>query len=287
MFSLSPSRRVATALGVVLAAAAVSLMLLAGVAPSARALGTGDDALEPPGLEDRETHLTLLSTHEAECTEVAVVRAVTPEGARALVPQRYEPTTLVAGGLTIGRFQMWDYVCERFGVDGQSHAPRTQISIGAIAVSKRDAVPVSGAYYLLYLATDNPVLAARYGQVGLPARFDRGLSATVSEVSASPFEVSFAAPTIGYHVTAVALSAPLPIALAQDGPSLFYEGGSGEVRLSYRNTMGAASAALVTGDYREHEVLAPIIALPRLLEPTGAPFPVARGDWDATVARLD
>jgi hypothetical protein len=267
--------------------AAVLLACIAGFAPPARALAPGDETLEPPGLEDRETHMTMLTTHESDCTELAIVRAVTAAGARALVPERYQPAAVVSGDLVSGRFQMWDYVCEHLRLDDQSHAPRTQISIGAIAVTSRGGVPVNRGYYLVYLATDNPALAARYRQVGLPAAFTPGLSAAVSDVAASPFEVSFIAPTAQYTLTAVSAMAPSPVPVAADGPNLFYEGGSGEVLLSYHNHTGAAVSAGVTADYRQHEILAPIIALPRLLQPAGVPFPLIRGDWDATVARLD
>ncbi|MFH8252684.1 hypothetical protein ACH3VR_20115 [Microbacterium sp. B2969] len=262
------------------------LACLGGLASPARAASPGDDPFEPPGLDGRDTHVTLLTTHESDCTELAVVRAVTPAGARELVPPRYEPLVLVGGGLTTGRFAMWDYVCEQFSIDGQTNAPRTQISMGGIAVTTRDGERVDGAYYLVYLATDNPVLAARYRQVGLPATFTPGLSATVSDTAASPFEVSFDAPTARYAVAATAPAAPVVVP-ATSGLELYFEGGSGGVLLSYENKAGGSVAAQLTADYREHSILAPIIALPRLLQPVGAPFPIVRGDWDATAARQD
>ncbi|GAA2490568.1 hypothetical protein [Terrabacter carboxydivorans] len=51
--------------------------------------------------------------------------------------------------------------------------------------------------------------------------------------------------------------------------------------------MGVAPAA-ITADYREHQTLAPILALPRLLQTPGVTFPrgLTRGSWTATVARL-
>jgi len=275
-------------MGVPAVVAVVLLAVIVGFASPAKALSPGDETFEPPGLEGRQTHVTLLTTQESDCTELAIVRGVTAPGARALVPGRYAITTAGSGELVTGRFQKWDYVCEDFSVDGQRYTPRTQISMGAIAVTSRDDVPVGpGHFYLVYLATDNPVLAARYQQVGLPATFSPGLSATVSDAAASPFEVSFFSPIAQYSLMAVSAMAPAPVP-ATGGPNLFHEGGSGEVLLSYNNKMlGTATGTFVTADYRQHEILAPIIALPRLLQIAGPGFAILGGDWDATVARLD
>lgn len=267
-------------------AAAALLACFAASATPANALAEDDGALEPPGLDGRETHMTVLTTDESGCTELTIPRAITPEGARALVPERYEPTVAVGGALTTSTFRMWDYVCEHLTVDGQSHAQRTHISIGAVLFSSRDGLPLTG-FYLVSLATDNAVLAARYRQVGMPAVFAPGLSDQVSDAADSPFTVSFAVPEPRYDVGATGPSAPIPVPVAAGGPGIFYEGASGEVVLQYRNRTAGTAPGQVTADYREHEILAPIIALPRLLQITGVTFPMIRGDWNATVARLD
>lgn len=269
--------------------AAALFTALLGAAP-AHAVATGDDPSEPPGLQDRETHMTMLTTQETDCTEVFVRRAVTVEGARALVPERYQLATTVSGDLTFATFVVWDYVCESFSVDGQQLERRTHISFGAIALSGRDQVPLPGnnAFYLVDLRTDNPVLTPRYRQLGLPATFTPELVATVSDPSASPFEVSFTVPGASYTTTAVTESAPAPVPVAGGGARLFHEGHSGEVLLSYENSTGSLAAPLITADYRQYELLVPIIALPRLLQINGVRFNNAliRGDWEATVVRL-
>ncbi|WP_243075748.1 hypothetical protein [Microbacterium sp. SS28] len=273
-----------------LVGAALTALLLGSSAASANALALGDEPTEPPGLQGRGTHMTLLTTQEADCTEVFIPRAVTVEGARALVPGHYELVTTVSAGVTFARFVVWDYVCEKVSVDGQKLDQRTHISIGAIAITTRDQVPLppNSAFYTVAIRTDNPVLAARYRQVGLPAEFAPDMVATVSDNAATPFQVAFAVPDAGYIETAVADAAPVPV-LDDGGPVLYHVGQSGEVLLSYDNSSGAAVSAVITADYRQYTLLVPIIGLARLLEIRGVRFAnsLIRGDWEATLVRLD
>ena len=276
-------RTIATA---TLLATALFATLLGAAAPAA-----GDEPPEPPGLEGRESHMTMLTTQETDCTETFIPRAVTPDGARALVPDRYELFTTASGGVTFARFVVWDYVCDELSVDDQRLQQRTHISLGAIAITSRDreALPPNSSFYIVAIRTDNPVLAARYRQVGLAADFAPDMVATVSDSATAPFEVSFTVPSASYTETAVADTVPVPVPVDGGGPVLYQEGRAGEVLLSYDNSAGAATSAVITADYRQYELLVPIIGLPRLLEIPGVRFAnsVIRGDWEATLVRLD
>jgi len=259
-----------------------SVLLLASTS-SAQA----DD--DPPGQQGRVTHQTLLQTVESDCYEIPIPRAVKWDPARALVPERYEPLALVASEPAT-RLRMWDIVCNDFSVDGQRYAPTTQTSMAAIQIATRDGVPVAESYYLLYLNTDNPVLAARLRQVGLPARFERGLSSSVSDPSSTPYEVAFAVPgENSYTVSALAATAPAPVPVSPANPfNLYHDGAAGEVLYSITNHELAAVPAMITADYRQHSLLVSLIAQDRLLQING-PFAVgtARGSWTGTVTRLN
>ena len=244
---------------------------------------------DPPGQQGRATHQTLLETMESDCYEIPIPRAVKWDPARALVPQRYEPLALAAAEPAT-RLRMWDIVCNDFSVDGQRHAPTTQISMAAIQLATRDGVRVVESYYLLYLKTDNPVLAARLRQLGLPAQFERGLGSSVSDPSSTPYEVSFAVPgENSYTVSVVAATAPAPVPVSPANPfRLFHEGAAGEVLYSITNRELAAVPAMITADYRQHPLLVSLIAQERLLQ-INAPFAVGtgRGSWTGTVTHLD
>jgi len=254
------------------------------------ALAISDESVgEPPGLQGRQTHMTLLTTHESDCSEVTVPRAVLLANAQALVPIRYAVRATNAVEPLFAQFVMWDYVCENLSVDGQRYAPRTQITLGATSISTRDGVAEPAAYYLNYLETDNPVLAARYRQVGLPAAFSPDLEMDASGGSGAPFVVSVAVSGPNAHtVTAASPVEPTPV-VTSGGPRFFSEGKSGEVLLQYANEVLGSAPAAITADYREHQLLAPMIALPRLLQITGATFPTgsSRGTWASTVERID
>ena len=259
-----------------------SVLLLAGTS----AAQASDD---PPGQQGRVTHQTLLETVESDCYEIPIPRAVKWIPARALVPERYEPLGIVAAEPAT-RLRMWDIVCNDFSVDGQRHAPTTQTSMAAIQLATRDGVPVVESYYLLYLNTDNPVLAARLRQLGLPAQFEPGLSSSVSDPSSTPYKVAFAVPGENtYTVSAVAATAPAPVPVSPANPfRLYHEGAAGEVVYSITNRELAAAPAMVTADYRQHPLLVSLIAQDRLLQ-INAPFAVgtARGSWTATVTHLN
>lgn len=232
-----------------------------------------------------------LTTVEAGCTETFIPRAVTLDGARSLVPQRYDLLTTSSSGMTFARFVVWDYVCEQLSVDAQKLERRTHVSLGVIEITTRDQepLPLNSSFYIVAIRTDNPVLAARYRQVGLPAVLDRDMAATVSDNSVAPYKVSFTVPNASYTTTAVADAAPAPAPAEGGGPELYHEGRAGEVLLSYDNSSEAITSAAVTADFRQYETLVPIIGLPRLLEIPGVSFArsLIRGDWEATLVRLD
>lgn len=269
-------------------AAAVGVLLGVGGLAAPASASDADGVGEPPGLQSRDTHLTRLTTSESGCVEVSIPRAVTAAGARALVPERYAPT-LSTSATPTSTVLLLDYVCDDLSVDRQSHAVRTQVAIVAVALASRDGVPTPGSYYLTSIETDNPVLAARYAQVGLPATFDRTMSAVTSAPDVTPATATFELAGPGAHtVTAVAPVAPVEQPTTS-GLTLYTEGGAGEVVLDYANTTIGSVPAAITADYREHQTLAPIVALPRLVQIPGVTFPrgLTRGSWTSTVARLD
>lgn len=279
-------------------------LLIASGGGAAPALAAGVDGGAPaPGPHHRgESARGVLTTRESGCVEVAVPRAVTVAGARALVPSRYLPATTTVP-LEASRFQMWDYVCEDISVDrrGGRHGGddaergahddardrRTQVSIGAVALAERDGLPVEGAFYVTSLQTDDPRLAARWRGLGLPARFVPALSATVSDLAGSPVTASFSVPGPDEHtVSSVAAQAPTEVP-ASGGPVLYHEGPGGETVLRYDNESLGSVPAAVTADYRAHRTVAPIVVLPRLVQILGVTFPegLTTGSWSATVTR--
>ena len=119
-------------------------------------------AEEIPGHDGRITHQTFLTTDERDCHEINIPRATVYAATDGLVPDRYT----VAALPTAARVRVIDYVCESLTVDGQPHARQTQVTIGAVQLAQQGT---STPYYILWLGTDNPVLAARYRQLGIPA----------------------------------------------------------------------------------------------------------------------
>jgi hypothetical protein len=258
-------------------------LLLAGT--SSAAAQPGDD---PPGQQGRVTHQTLLETVESDCYEIPVARAVRMDAARALVPERYDLFVVTA---TAARLAMWDLVCNDFSVDGQRHAPTTQISMAGIALAARDGVAVTDSFYLLYINTDNPVLAARFRQLGLPARFEPGLISSVSDPSSTPYRVRFEDPDGNdYWVQAEAATAPSPVPVPPGSPlRLYHEGEAGEVVYTIAGGENAAVPAKIWADYREHPLLKSIIAQQANLQLNGTTTftrGINRGSWTGTVTHL-
>ncbi len=92
-------------------------LLIASGGGAAPALAVGDGGAPASGPHPHgEPARGSLTTHESGCVEVAVPRAVTAAGARALVPARYVPSVTTVP-LEASRFQMWDYVCDDISVD--------------------------------------------------------------------------------------------------------------------------------------------------------------------------
>lgn len=287
-----------------LAAAALLIASGGGAAPALAAGGGGGAPASGPHPHGGSARGSL-TTHESGCVEVAVPRAVTVAGARALVPARYVPSTTTVP-LEASRFQMWDYVCDEISVD-RRHGEhdehdgddgdrrgdddrrdrRTQVSIGAVALASRDGLAVEGAFYVTSIATDDARLAARWRGFGLPARFVPALAATVSAPGGSPVAASFAVPGPDEHtVSSVAETAPTQVP-ASGGPVLYHQGPGGETVLRYANESLGSVPAAVTADYRAHRTVAPIVVLPRLVQILGVTFPegLTTGSWTTSVTR--
>jgi hypothetical protein len=268
---------------------AVLVVVLLGITAPTAAHAITVDVPEPPGLDDRVTHMTLLETREWDCYELNIPRTGNLAAIREAVPERYQPVVLGAPPDTYALLRTWDYVCRDLTVDGQPYAPMTQISLGGVSLASRDGQLTSGTFYLLWIGTDNAVLAARYAQVGLPATFVPDMRSSVSELPDVPYVVSFDVPgRLGHTVAGAAGAPPQPQAVTDSRVTLYHEGASGEVALAYANQEIAAVGALITADYRENQVLVPLIRFDRLLQIGGTvvfPNSLIRGSWNATVFR--
>jgi hypothetical protein len=265
------------------------VVALVALATPTTAYAVSVDVPEPPGLDDRATHMTLLETMESDCYELTVPRAGNASAVREALPERYQPAVFGIAPDTFAGLRTWDYVCRDLTVHGQRYAPTTQITLGGVALATRDGLPATGRYYLLWIGTDNAVLAARYGQVGLPATFVPDMHASVSELTDAPFVVSFNVPGPAAHTVAGQGGAPPePQPVTDSHLTLYHQGSAGEVALRYDNQSIAATGSLITADYRDNTILVPLIRFERLLQIGGTvifPNSMGRGSWASTVFR--
>lgn len=254
-------------------------------APRLGAYSSGRAGDEPPGHDGRITHQTLLQTRELDCHEISIARAGSIAELRSRVPAHY---TLGAARLFIN-----DYACRNVSADAQTLSKETIISLGHVPVTHRDGQPVSGSSYLLWLATDNPALAARYRQVGVAATFAPGSSWSISTAATGEVTTSIVleAPDIAHRLTTVAPLAPTPQPPTQaSGLTLYHQGWNGEVRLDYRNTEIAAVSAKVAGDLSTAPDVAQLVANPALLKLSGSSTfsnAAIHGSWTGTLQRIE
>lgn len=254
-------------------------------AAGALASSASADEVGPPGLAGRQTHLTSLTTVESDCYEVTFGRAGRVDAVRVVVPERYTPGVFSTGlGFPVAGLRVWDYTCRELSVDTQRRDRETHVSLYAAALTQRDGQPVTGSYYLLGLSTDDPVLAARYRQVGLPAELLPDVAWSVTAPGETPYVVAFSVPGVDEHqVRAQAAAAPQPTP-ASGGPTFFYDGDAGEVAMTYANQEIGSASSTMTFDLTRDMGIVAVIALPSLVSGTVA-GPTYRGDWTAAVTR--
>lgn len=246
-------------------------------------------AEEIPGHDGRITHQTFLSTDERDCHEINIPRATVYAATDGLVPDRYT----VAALPTFARVRIIDYVCESLTVDGQPHARQTQVTIGAVQLAQQGT---STPYYILWLGTDNPVLAARYRQLGIPAVNLAGSTSLVTLTPAGGLNVTLQYTTddpsepseLDHTITTRAPIAPLPVPTPGSQLRLFHDDERGQTQVVFNNLESAATAGVITADLTRIRPLADIIVFPSLLTIGGTTSfggSTIRGSWEATVTR--
>ena len=263
--------------------AAMALVSVVTLGSGVATRATGD---EPPGHDGRVTHQTLLETTEMDCYEIAITRA----GSTAIdahVPDRYTLLRLTNGA---PRLVINDYACAEVSVDGQRLNKATIVTLGRAVITARDGTPAAGSY-LLWLATDNPGLAARYRQVGVPASYVpmSSWSTTTSTSGLVSTTIEVVDADLGHTLESSAPVAPVPVPVdPPNGPIVFYEGSKGSVRMTIVNTELGSAGARVWGDLSVVPAIAPLVN-PQFATMVGTNFPAGavRGSWTSTVERID
>jgi len=231
---------------------------------------------------DQRNHQTFLTLREENCAEVVIPRAVTLTGLRPLVPAEY---TIVPIGPIAGRVIFIDYSCEGVSVDRQRNSrPTTTTIVGA------QIAPIEGgstsAYYILGIATTNPIVAARYRQLGLPVYFNPNI--TSSDVlrpggTASDLAMNFVGSPLDHSFTGVTVEPAAGPITESLGAPMYYNADDGTYRLTFDNESRPATTIRLTGDFTTSSLIAPILASPA--RPT-ANFTFVRASWTTTVERL-
>lgn len=249
----------------------------------------GRSSTEPPGLDGRDTHVTLLEAGHEECYEVLFGRAADLTALSAVVPDRYTLFTQpVPTGGQAGRVRVIDASCLT-SVDGQQRVQRSAVTLGVAEVVARDAVPTPNSYYLLWAGTDDAVLAARLRQVGLPVEH-LPASATADQPADGTSSVgfSFVGDGLDHSLTAQVVEPPQAV-VDRSRFTAYHDGPRGDVRLVDVNALTAGTTSKVTGDLTGIGALQPLLLTPRLATLNGVSFGSSfrRGGWTRTVERLD
>jgi len=232
-------------------------------------------------------------TDENDCFELAITRQGDLAATREAVPARYSLTTVLGG--TASALWLHTYTCRDLTVDGQPAVGgngETTVTIGSVQVNKRDEDTLTGFNtYVLWYGTDNPVLFAKFQQLGLPARLlPRGVSATIDQgATQSIVDWAFNVPGLTYKVHAVGSVVPL----APPGKiSMWFDGPRADLKLTYLND--AAQPSTLAPTEADLTGVEPLVALLRR-DANGNPIgtilpapgvPVARqnygqGSWQA------
>jgi hypothetical protein len=260
--------------------AVLGLALLVVLVPASSAA-----AQAAAGESGRDRVLT--TTQETDCSEVGVNRAANLKLARELVPARY---TLLQPSTTTARLRFIDYHCESLSVDGHPPARDTTVSIIGYVTTARGGEEGPG-FYIIAIATDNPVLFAKYRAAGLPVEFDRRTAAseTDSGTAGSPTIINwnFVGDGLDHTIRAEATEPPAGPIESSTGTFYFDDGRHGDLRLRFDNLMRPNSTARVFADFRDASAVAGLFSAPNFLVVNGVNFTFTRGSWTGVLERLD
>jgi hypothetical protein len=220
-----------------------------------------------------------LSTDERGCTEIAYLRGGSETAVRPLVPERFALEPFPAPGVPRVTLLVNELTCQQAAIDGPGR-PRDAVPVTNIIVSALVTGPgaESGAAYILFIATDNPVEHAALRALGWPA--DLLNKKTYTDLSTDPDGLL----TMNLHVIddrwAHAVTAQAGAALDEPSASTaayIRDTRWGLASLCYANE-AAVVPATVTGDLRPTP-LASVTYFPPLLAPASGFLVV--GDWQS------
>ena len=234
-----------------------------------------------------DEHPGVIETEENDCFETNDRRPVLLADAESYVPDRYAVRSFPAPpppawqgtpGVPTASVGFIDYVCTSLSVDGHSPQP-TIVSIGTVLVT-RDNV---NATYALWVGTDNPLLYAWLTQLGVNAYFipRSSYSETTNQLQQREITVDHvgAGPTgLNYTRTITVLATP-PGSASQSPGVMYHLGTTGEVKLTWLNTVlpaGMANVCFHTGPQSTPAQY----GITDFCYPTPRPF--IRGSWTGT-----
>lgn len=255
--------------------------------------GSGQATGAPPG--------SSVIADERGCTEVAYNRNGSRAAVEPLVPSRFQLRSPLIGGvpatdrviLLVNELSCEDVTVEGYptGSEGRS----TTTLIVSASFNAVDGAPRTGVY-VLWHATDNPVLFARYQQLGWPIELlspESTFEAGTTEAGSPQFAFTFAGAGWDHSLTAVPTTAPGPVTRStasywhdvsvEDHTSDSGQAGTVSYRICYVNDASLGRAA-VTGDLRTTP-LASVTAVPPLLDNYGG-F-LLEGGWSSTLTAGD
>jgi len=263
-----------------------ALVLFAATKPAEAVVQIDDDENgSSAGHQDSRDHQTLLETQETDCIEVPFFRLGSTEAVREIVPSNYTVREVRPGNVAL---TFIEYHCESITVDGKHSLPTT-VTLGSVPIVSRDGEPLSGTGYVLWLGTDNPILAARYRQLGIPAEFVPHSSFTFTQENVpgvgSKVRFDLIGDRLDHAVESLVITEPAqgPIRHAQGGVFV-YEGNEGWARLSFFNDVRPPGAATTSATIEPTSEIASLLASP--LTFTGRTQYI-RGDWTGTTQLLE
>jgi len=240
--------------------------------------------VQSPDHEDSRNHQEVLTTREQNCYEFNIPRGTNRVATQALLPEGYVAAPLSATSPHLTSVVFIDYHCD-IAIDRQQQFRSTTVSFVGVRLASRYGVPTNG-YYILALTTTNPILAARYRQIGIPAVFDHdSVSSDVLRANGTEADVAFdiSGAGIDHFLTGVTREpAAGPISNTASVP-FYYESSEGSLRLTFANHLRPATTALTTVDFSGASLIVPLLASPVR---TTSRFTFLRGSWEGRLEVL-
>lgn len=223
---------------------------------------------------------TSVTTDEGGCLEAGYIRGGNVAAVEALVPDRFTIELLAGTGPARARLFVNEVTCQTVEVDGHASYQRpTTTMIVSAAIDAVDGRPADGSYVLSY-ATSNPVLWARYRQLGWPAeRLDPSSGVAVEALPDGVTQATWTVSGGGWdHVTRIqATAATTPIS---DVATYYYDRADERLTLTYDEEL-LVSAGRLDGDLSGTPLAAVAYIPPVFTNISGGFF---RGGWEATLA---